>query len=276
MGVLRLAGRRQVKLFARKDQYGRFISCLVYLPRDRFTTANRLRMQEILLNELNGIGVDYTTRVSDTPLARIHFIVRTDPTHPVGEIDPHALSARLAEATRRWEDDFVLLLERKLGEVQAHELLDRYADGLPDTYKDTHTAGEAAQDIAMLELLDEPGQLVLHLFRRRKRNEDVRFKVFRFGEPMRLSDVLPCCCTRSGVRVEDERPYEIRRSDGLPSSTTSAHPAAGCLELAEVRSKWRMRSPRCARRGRDGPFNELVLRAGLTWRQVVVLRAYAK
>src|SRR5690606_24720271 len=63
IGVLRMAGRRQLRVFLRRDQYGRFISCLIYLPRDRFTTANRLRMQEILLRELNGIGVDYTTRV---------------------------------------------------------------------------------------------------------------------------------------------------------------------------------------------------------------------
>ena len=112
MGVLRLAGRRQVRLFARKDQYGRFISCLVYLPKDRFTTANRLRIQEILLRELNGIGVDYTTRVTDATLARIHFIVRTDPSAQVGEIDADALSAQIAEATRFWDDDFAHDLER--------------------------------------------------------------------------------------------------------------------------------------------------------------------
>ncbi len=78
IGVLRMAGRRQLRLFLRRDGYGRFISCLIYLPRDRFTTVNRLRMQDILLRELNGVGVDYTTRVSETTLARVHFIVRTD------------------------------------------------------------------------------------------------------------------------------------------------------------------------------------------------------
>src|SRR5262249_13170740 len=80
MGVLRLAGRRQLRLFLRKDMYGRFISCLVYLPRDRFTTANRLAIQAILLRELNGVGLDFTTRVGESLLARIHFVVRTDPT----------------------------------------------------------------------------------------------------------------------------------------------------------------------------------------------------
>src|SRR6266511_2827674 len=100
MGVLRLAGRRQLKLFIRRDAYGRFISCLVYLPRDRFTTTNRLKIQEILLRELNGIGVDYTTRVSESHLARVHFIVRTDPADPPGEIDADALCEKLADATR--------------------------------------------------------------------------------------------------------------------------------------------------------------------------------
>ena len=213
MGVVRLAGRRQVRLFARKDQYGRFISCLVYLPRDRFTTVNRLKIQEILLQELNGIGVDYTTRVSDATLARIHFIVRTNPANPPGEIDMDALSAQIADATRLWEDDFQLVLERTLGEDHASQLTETYGDALPETYKDSHSAHEAAQDLAKLELLEEPGQLVMHLFRRRKNDDDVRFKVFRYGEPMMLSDVLPVLHSL-GVRVEDERPYEVERADG--------------------------------------------------------------
>jgi glutamate dehydrogenase len=272
MGVLRLAGRRQVKLFARKDQYGRFVSCLVYLPRDRFTTVNRLKMQDILLRELKGVGVDYTTRVTDATLARIHFIVRVDPTAHIGDIDTEAISAQLGEATRLWDDDFQLTLEQRLGEDEARRLLDRYSDALPETYKDTHTAHEAVQDIAMLELLDEPGQLVLHLYRHRKDEHEVRFKVFRNGEPMTLSDVLPVLHSL-GVDVQDERPYEVRRRDGsVHIYDFGLTLPAGALELAQVRSKvenafsaaWRGESEV------DG-FNGLVLRAGLTWRQVVVL-----
>src|SRR5215207_9140546 len=106
MGVLRLAGRRQLRLFLRRDAYGRFISCLVYLPRDRYTTQNRLKMQAILMEALHGIGVDYTTRVTEGVLARVKFIVRTDPTALLGRIDVAALQARLADATRSWDDDF--------------------------------------------------------------------------------------------------------------------------------------------------------------------------
>jgi glutamate dehydrogenase len=277
VGVLRMAGRRQLRVFLRRDQYGRFISCLIYLPRDRFTTANRLLMQEILLRELNGVGVDYTTRVSESLLAQVHFIVRTDPTDPPGPVDPDVLAEELAEATRLWDDDFALVLERKLGDGQSKQLHGRYATAYPDSYKDQYTPYEAIKDVAKLELLEEPGQLEMHLFRRRDDAADVRFKVFRYGEPMMLSAVLPVLHSL-GVQVTDERPYEVVRDDGtiwlydfglqLPAGARDASEVRGQVENA-FSATWRGEAEV------DG-FNELVLRAGLTWRQVVVLRAYAK
>ena len=285
IGVLRMAGRRQLRLFLRRDGYGRFISCLVYLPRDRFTTQNRLRMQEILLRELNGVGVDYTTRVTESMLARVHFTVRTDPGNPPGGIDADLLAEELADATRLWDDDYRLVLERKLGDEQAKHLFSRYADAFPEGYKDGHTPYEAMKDLAKLELLEEPGQLEMHLFRKlapprgadADEAMDVRFKVYRYGEPMMLSAVLPVLHSL-GVEVVDEHPYEVERVDGriwlydFGLRLPEAH-----QDLAEVRphaenafaAAWRGEAEV------DG-FNELVLRAGLTWRQVVVLRAYAK
>jgi glutamate dehydrogenase len=286
IGVLRMAGRRQLRLFLRRDGYGRFISCLIYLPRDRFTTGNRLRMQEILLRELNGIGVDYTTRVTERLLARVHFIVRTDPADPPGPVDPNELAEMLADATRIWDDDFSLVLERKLGEEPAKDLFARYASAYPDSYKDGHTPYEGMQDLAKLELLEEPGQLEMHLYRKRHLTNsgtaepddaDVRFKVYRNGEPMMLSAVLPVLHSL-GVKVIDERPYEIRRADGtVYLYDFGLQPPAAHRELSEVRPQVE-NAFAAAWRGEaevDG-FNELVLRAGLTWRQVVVLRAYAK
>ncbi|MFB9545609.1 NAD-glutamate dehydrogenase [Micromonospora sagamiensis] len=290
IGVLRMAGRRQLRVFLRRDGYGRFISCLIYLPRDRFTTQNRLRMQDILLRELNGVGVDYTTRVTESMLARVHFIVRTDPANPPGDVDADLLAEELADATRLWDDDYRLVLERKLGDEQAKHLFTRYADAFPEGYKDGHTPYEAMKDLAKLELLEEPGQLEMHLFRKQfaPRNGargagdpaeamDVRFKVYRNGEPMLLSDVLPVLHSL-GVRVVDEHPYEVDRIDGrIYLYDFGLQLPEGHQELSEVRphvenafaAAWRGEAEV------DG-FNELVLRAGLTWRQVVVLRAYAK
>jgi glutamate dehydrogenase len=283
IGVLRMAGRRQLRLFLRRDGYGRFISCLIYLPRDRFTTQNRLRMQEILLRELHGVGVDYTTRVTESMLARVHFIVRTDPTSPPRDVEADLLAEQLADATRLWDDDYRLVLERKLGDEQAKHLFTRYADAFPEGYKDGHTPYEAMKDLAKLELLEEPGQLEMHLFRRQEQVAgvadpmDVRFKVYRYGEPMVLSAVLPVLHSL-GVRVIDEHPYQVDRIDGrIWLYDFGLRLPEGARELTEVRSHvenafsatWRGEAEV------DG-FNELVLRAGLTWRQVVVLRAYAK
>ncbi|MEV0724020.1 NAD-glutamate dehydrogenase [Micromonospora purpureochromogenes] len=287
IGVLRMAGRRQLRVFLRRDAYGRFISCLIYLPRDRFTTQNRLRMQDILLHELNGVGVDYTTRVTESMLARVHFIVRTDPTNPPGEVDADLLAEELADATRLWDDDYRLVLERKLGDEQAKHLFSRYADAFPEGYKDGHTPYEAMKDLAKLELLEEPGQLEMHLFRKQLAPRgaggdaddamDVRFKVYRYGEPMMLSAVLPVLHSL-GVAVVDEHPYEVDRVDGrVFLYDFGLRLPEGHQELAEVRphvenafaAAWRGEAEV------DG-FNELVLRGGLTWRQVVVLRAYAK
>ncbi|MER5336030.1 NAD-glutamate dehydrogenase [Micromonospora sp. NPDC002717] len=289
IGVLRMAGRRQLRVFLRRDAYGRFISCLIYLPRDRFTTQNRLRMQDILLRELHGVGVDYTTRVTESMLARVHFTVRTDPTKPPSDIDADLLAEELADATRLWDDDYRLVLERKLGDEQAKHLFSRYADAFPEGYKDGHTPYEAMKDLAKLELLEEPGQLEMHLFRKQAAPRaggrgpdvdeamDVRFKVYRYGEPMMLSAVLPVLHSL-GVRVVDEHPYEVDRIDGrVYLYDFGLRLPEGHQELAEVRphvenafaAAWRGEAEV------DG-FNELVLRSGLTWRQVVVLRAYAK
>src|SRR6266536_1016469 len=227
MGVLRLAGRRQLRLFARRDAYGRFISCLVFLPRDRVTTENRLRIQEILLRELNGIGVDYATRVGESPQGRLLF--------------------------------------------------DRYAEAYSEGYKDEHTPFEAVKDIAKLELIDEPADLAMHVYRRRQDDANVRFKVFRYGEPMMLSTVLPVLHSL-GVRVTDERPYEINRADAVINLCDfGLILPEGARELPVIRphmenafsATWRGEAEV------DG-FNELVVRAGLTWRQVVILRAYGK
>ena len=79
--VAHLKERRQVRLFVRRDPYGRYLSCLVYLPRDRYTTAVRNQMQDILLERLGGASIDYTARVTESVLARLHFVVRM----PVGE-----------------------------------------------------------------------------------------------------------------------------------------------------------------------------------------------
>ncbi len=284
ISVLHLQERRRTRLFLRTDDYGRFVSALIFLPRDRYTTAVRLRMQQILTDAFHADNVDYTTRVSESVLARLHYVLRPAAGEELPEVDVPALEARLVEATRTWEEDLAEALTREVGEVEAGRLQGAWGKGFPEAYKEDFAARVAVGDLRRIEaavtdhdcgrgdtaletVLYEPvGGLA----------DERRFKLFRC-EPLSLTTVLPFF-RNLGVEVTDERPYEIENSDGsiayiydfglrypgLSQSAASRDMLTDAFEAA-----WAGRSES------DG-FDQLVIAAGLTWRQIVVLRAYAK
>ncbi len=115
--VLHLQERRHTKLYLRPDDYGRFMSCLVYLPRDRYTTQVRLRIERLLVDAIGGSSVDYTARVTESVLARLHFVIHVPLGHGLPPIDLHDLEARVASATRSWQDEFTSMLATRLGDA---------------------------------------------------------------------------------------------------------------------------------------------------------------
>ncbi|MFB9659551.1 NAD-glutamate dehydrogenase [Glycomyces mayteni] len=278
MGVLRLAGRRRLRLFARRDVYGRFYSCLVYLPRDRYNTENRQKIEAILRRRLHGKAVDYDARVTESVLARLHFVVRIDPFAEHPPVDVESIQAELADATRSWDADLALQLDHHVGEGQARTLYKQYANAYPPAYKAEHSPIDAAKDIAKLELLREAGDMELQLFRRGGDDADVHFKLYAFDQPVGLSEALPVL-RDLGVRVAEERPYHIKRADGtihlhdfglvLPGEAAESVPQLRIRFENAFRAAW-------AGEAESDRLNELVIHAGLTWRQVVVLRALAK
>ncbi|MCI0688732.1 MAG: NAD-glutamate dehydrogenase [Sporichthyaceae bacterium] len=275
--VLHLQERRRLRLFLRRDDYGRFISALVYLPRDRYTTDLRLRMQAILMEGLGGISADYTANLSESVLVRVHFIVRLGQQSPP-DYDLEHIEARLAAATRSWRDDFAEALVGQCGEEQSADLSRKYADAFPESYKEAFSASTAVADLRRLEALPDEGfDVNLYLAEDAEPGER-RFKIYRTGAPLSLSEILPVL-QRMGVEVVDEHPYEIERAEapayiydfGLRYNPT------GAVSPDEVREQFQEAFV-AAWRGEaevDG-FNALVLLAGLRWREVAVLRAYAK
>jgi glutamate dehydrogenase len=278
LGVLSLQQRRELRLFVRRDDYGRFWSCLVFLPRDRWNTVVRLRMEKILLEELRGTSVDYTTRVNESVLARLHFVVRTPPGEAPA-VDVEAVQRRLARATRTWDEDLHDALVDRVGEEHTPLLMKRYAEAFPEAYKEDFPATSAVADLRRLEMLEEADDLGMSLYSPPGAEAgERRFKIYRVGAPLSLSDVLPLFQAH-GVRVVDERPYGLVRDDGTDAwiydfglQQVASHVAVD--QVSEnfhnaFAAAWRGESEV------DG-FNALVLSAGLTWRQTVVLRAYAK
>ena len=278
LSVMNMQERRQTRLFMRRDRYGRFVSCLVYLPRDRYTTAVRLRIADVLKEEFGTDLVDYTARVSESMLARLHFVVRMKPGMALPVVEHDGLELRLAQATRSWEDEFASALVDQVGEEEAARLLKVYGDAFPEAYKEDFPARTGVIDLRHLEGLADSGDVALNLYEPHAAGPgERRFKIYRRGEAISLSTVLPVL-QRMGVEVMDERPYEVEtpgttmwvydfglRLDGQAFELTTLKPRFQKAFLAA----WTGRAEA------DG-FNALVVAAGLGWRDAMVLRAYAR
>jgi len=277
--VLHLQERRHTKLYLRPDDYGRFMSCLVYLPRDRYTTQVRLRIEKLLVEAFDGASVDYTARVSESVLARLHFVIHVPLGHGLPEVDAHDLESRVAAATRSWQDGFTSMLAERVGDAAASPLLRTYGNAFPEAYKEDFGPGRGVNDALVIEGL-EPGELSLELYEPPNGGpRDLRLKITRIGPAMSLSRVLPILHSM-GVDVVDEYPYEIARAMKEPAwildfgMLLPERDITGRGTLAErfeeaFASAW---TDRCEVDG----FNALIVSAGLRWRQALVMRAYSR
>ncbi|WP_035793411.1 NAD-glutamate dehydrogenase [Kitasatospora mediocidica] len=280
--VLYLQERRKLRLFLRQDEYGRYFSALVYLPRDRYTTRIRLRLMEILMAELNGAAIDYTVWSTESVLTRLHFVVRVAPGSELPELtesEIERIEAKLADAARFWMDGFNDQLHIELGEERAAELAHRYANAFPDGYRADFTARTAVADLKQIESLQAEGDFRLNLYQPVGAGDDERrFKIYRVGGPISLTEVLPVL-QRLGVEVLDEHPYALRRSDGSTAWVydfgLKLREATELTDEARERFQEAFAATWTGHAENDG-FNGLILTAGLNWRQAVVLRALAK
>ncbi|WP_226345196.1 NAD-glutamate dehydrogenase [Agilicoccus flavus] len=281
LAVVHLNERRRTKLFLRRDDYGRFMSCIVYLPRDRYNTAVRLRMQAILSEAFNGSNVDYTTRVSESSLARLHFVVRVPSGASIPDADVSALEGRLVEATRTWDEEFAEAARVEHGEERTAALLSAYGRAFPAAFKEDFHARVAVADLRLVESLSQERGHALNVYHQPGAPEgERRLKLYRRG-PVSLSAILPFF-TDLGVEVTDERPYAITRSDGQVFHIYDIGLRADSEDVwsrgsHDMRSAFQEAFDAVwgGRAESDG-FNALVLSAGLTWRDVVVLRTVAK
>ncbi|OBK18505.1 NAD-glutamate dehydrogenase [Mycobacterium asiaticum] len=280
--VVDMGSQRRALLFLRADRLQFFVSCLVYLPRDRYTTAVRLQIEDILVREFGGTSLEFTARVSESPWALMHFMVRLpERSAPVdvSEDNRTRIQALLSEAARTWGDRLTAAAPT---DAVSHADAEHYASAFPEAYKQAVTPAEAIDDIAVIkELSDDSVKLVFS-----DRDEDgvAQLTWFLGGRTASLSELLPMLQSM-GVVVLEERPFTVTRPDGLlvwiyqfkivphptiPLAASAAEREAGAQQFADaVTAIWQGRVE-------VDRFNELVMRAGLSWQQVVLLRAYAK
>ncbi len=279
-GILQLGDRQRIRSFLRRDAFERFMSCLIYAPRDRYTTELRQRWQSILTRAFNGLSTDFNVYLSESQLARIHITVRTTP-GAIPDYDEKAIESLLAAAARRWTDDLKMELIGALGEERANERLRQFGGAFQSSYQEEFSARTAVADIAMVRGLSPAAPLGVMLYRPADPAPGMlRFKLFHLGAPVPLSDSLPML-ENMGLRVIDEHPHRIS-PEGLP--TVALHDfglqsplSEADLDVDALHAVFEDAFGRIFRgEVESDEFNRLVVAARIPATDIVVLRAYAK
>jgi len=278
MGILHLGARQRFRLFLRRDAFDRFISCLIYSPRENYTTELQERWRAILEREFNGASSDFNVFFSESLLVRTLITVRTKP-GDIPDYDVADIERRLVAAARRWEDDLKQALIEALGEARGNELFHRFGAAFPAAYREDFAARSAVPDCERAARVMAGEPFALSLYRPLEAApRTLRFKLVRKGKPVTLSDSLPML-ESMGLNVLDERPYEIKGAEpiwihdfGLMSESADID-----MEIDELQAIFEDAFGRLFRGEieRDD-FNRLVIAARLPAEEIVILRAYSK
>ncbi|RYZ86247.1 MAG: NAD-glutamate dehydrogenase, partial [Moraxellaceae bacterium] len=276
--VAKINERYMVRLLMRHDPFGKFLSCLVYIPRDVFTTQLRLRIQELIGVAINATECEFTTYFSESILARVYLVFKIDATKPL-EYDHSKLQKRIREISRSWEDHLQHALIENHGEEKATQLFKQYRVAFPSSYKEHFDSNTAVHDMVSIAKLNSLQDIAMSFYKPENAQPSmIRFKIFRKVNTIELSDVIPVL-EHLGLRVISENPYAIRPGSAdvvwlhdfqLSYSVDHAHDIHSIKDFFKdaFSAIWHKKTDNDA-------FNTLVLSAQLQWREVSVLRAYA-
>ncbi|MFW5443741.1 MAG: NAD-glutamate dehydrogenase [Methylococcaceae bacterium] len=279
-GMLQLQQMQRVRVFIRHDVYGHFASLLVFVPRERYYTETRKKIQAILLDIFNAKNVEFSVQLSESILARLHFIIHSDEGCCV-EYDAREIEEQIIEALADWNDGLRNELHSYQGEASGNQLFNSYYEGFSAAYREDVPSRTALLDIGKIEYLISSGkdaESLLYSPLTVTEKKTLRFKLFSKGQAS-LSKSLPML-EHMGVKVCDERPYEIRKKEcddkfWMHDFGLILDVDAKLLNLKNLRPNFEETFEQCwfGKIENDG-FNQLVLWAGVNWQEVNIFRAY--
>ena len=280
LGILRLQERRRTSVFLRTDSYGRFVTAMVYLPRDRFSTGVRQRIEKELASSFNPVSTEYEAQLGAGALVRLFYRLRLQHHGLAPVVDRKALEDRIAKAVRSWSDAITDTARLSLSSGDANQLANAWAGAFPEAYKVQFEIEDALSDIDLLTELNDPehqGPVVSFYDAPYDESSPVtkRMKIF-VDRPLLLSRILPVL-QDLGLDVVDERPFELS-PDGLGERYIydmglQVDPE---IDFSAIESKLADAYSAVVRSAAESDkLNALVLREGLTWQEVAMLRAYA-
>ena len=286
LGILHLHDRPRIKTFTRLDPFDRFVSVLTFIPRERFDASVRERIGKILVAAWGGRLSAWYPQLSDQPLVRIHYIVGVTPgDHPCP--DQAALDAAITEAGRSWIDRFESALrDANVDDVAVGPLSARWAEAFGAGYRDRYDATEAVRDLQAVDALNVTGlndggePVAVRAFRSESDGPlNLRFKLYRRGAAVPLSDVLPILADM-GLRTLEEWGFALH-----PAGEAEIHvheflmedPRGGDLQFDDVKGPFEQAfSAVWTGRTESDGFNRLVLELGVDWREAALVRTLAR
>ena len=278
LGISQLQDKKSLRLFTRIDHYQRFVSCLVYIPRDKFNTELRIKVQNVLKEAYGGTSSGFTTEFNESEHARVHVHVRTVPGQ-VNDVDTAALEAKLSALMQSWSDNYQKMLLDNVGEQQANALMRRFLRYIPAAYQERFDARTAVEDTKRLAGLSDEQPIIWHLYQSTgDAGNQLHLKLYGRQQPVILSKVLPIL-ENFGVSVISAQTYEF----DLPEQPIWMQEYELILEHVDtinmqvVRAQFEDSLKQIwAGRIESDSFNELVLTTKLDTYDVVVLRALSR
>lgn len=279
MGILALEAKPTVRIFARKDVFERFISFMIFVPRERFSTELRRQIQEIIERSYNGVSSSFSTQINEAPLARLNLIIRTTP-NEIPQVSLPVVEKEIAKCAYLWADLLMDSLTARHGEKKADNFIHNYGSAFPQGYINRYNSEAAVTDIDKIEQALTDGGLSLELFHNASENaQTFHLKIYNPHEEIALSDILPML-ENAGFRVIEEHPFLVKPQNGALvwiRDFRLQHVSDGQIVFDSIKPLLEQALLKVWRHEMENDrFNALILKAGLNWRQVMVLRAYAK
>lgn len=276
--IAQIKERQQTRVFVRRDHFGKFVSCLVYMPRDIYDSEIRKKIQQILCKTFKALNSEFTTYFGSSVLVRTHFVLRTNPSDAV-DFDVQALEQAIVNVTRSWQDDLVQALIDLYGDEQGTSFAQRYRNAFSLSYRDDFTPAIAVSDVQHMESLCEDKPLSLFFYQREGESADrAHFALYQRDEQLTLSDIIPIF-ENMGLKTLGEHLYKLVDENGVVvwkhdfSLQYTLGEALDAKALREVFTKTFVRVWQDT--ATNDAFNRLVLALGLNWREVSYLRACA-
>lgn len=280
MSIVQIQERNKIRVFLRKDPYGRFCYCLAYVPRDIYSTEVRQKIQQVLMERLKASDCEFWTFFSESVLARVQLILRVDPKNRI-DIDPQQLENEVIQACRSWQDDYASLVVEGFGEAQGTNILADFPKGFPAGYRERFAAHSAVVDMQHVLALSERKPLVMSFYQplTQTGKQLLHCKLYHADTPLALSDVLPIL-ENLGLRVLGEFPYRLRHASGREfwiHDFAFTYSEGLDLDIQQLNDTLQDAFVHIVQGDAENDaFNRLVLTAGLPWRDVALLRAYAR